>query len=106
MNGLEVNPDGYGKIIWDPGQRVAILQISNLPAAPSDKDYQLWVIRNQVPVSAGVFSIRQPVEETFFRIEDLVETDKQAINAFAITLEPLGGAPQPTGPMYMLGNAL
>lgn len=106
MNGLEVNPSGYGKIIWDPRQRTAILQISNLPPAPSDKDYQLWVIRGQTPVSAGVFSIRQPAPETFFRIENLVETDRNAINAFAITLEPAGGVPQPTGAMYLLGNPL
>jgi anti-sigma-K factor RskA len=106
MNGLAVNPAGYGKIIWDPARRTAILQVSNLPPAPSDKDYQLWVIRDQVPVSAGVFAIRQPVQETFFRIENLAETNKQSINAFAITLEPAGGVPQPTGPMYLLGNPL
>ena len=106
MSGLEVNPDGYGKIIWDPTQRSAILQLSNLPAAPTDKDYQLWVIRNQVPVSAGVFPLRQSTEEIFIKIDNLVETDKSAINAFAITLEPAGGVPQPTGDMYMAGNSL
>ncbi|MBM3265192.1 MAG: anti-sigma factor [candidate division Zixibacteria bacterium] len=106
MNGLEVNPGGYGKVIWDPDRRAAILQVSNLPTIPTDKDYQLWVIRNQVPVSAGVFAIRQDGREPFFRIENLAETDRRSINAFAITLEPAGGVPQPTGPMYLLGSSL
>ena len=106
MNGLEVNPNGYGKVIWDPARRAAILQVSNLPTVPTDRDYQLWVIRNQVPVSAGVFAIRQGGQEAFFRIENLAETDRRSINAFAITLEPAGGVPQPTGPMYLLGSPL
>jgi anti-sigma-K factor RskA len=73
---------------------------------PADRDYQLWVIRNQTPVSAGVFSIRNDEGELFFRIDNLAETDKTIINAFAITLEPAGGVPQPTGPMYLIGNPL
>ncbi|MEK6569764.1 MAG: anti-sigma factor [Bacteroidota bacterium] len=103
MNGLEISPEGYGKIIWDPDRKVAILQISNLPAVPNDKDYQLWVIRDKKPVSAGVFAIAKE-KEGFFRIAPLVETDLNRINAFAVTLEPKGGVPQPTGKMYLLGT--
>lgn len=106
MNGLEVNPSGFGKIIWDPGQGVAILQLANLPPAPSDQDYQLWVIRSGTPVSAGVFDVDDPAGESFFRIDTLAETDRQVIDAFAVTIEPAGGVPQPTGDMYLLGNAL
>jgi anti-sigma-K factor RskA len=106
MNGLEVNPTGYGKIIWDPGQGIAILQLANLPPTPADKDYQLWVIRAGTPISAGVFAVRETTEESFFKIDDLAETDKQLIDAFAITIEPSGGVPQPTGDMYLLGHAL
>ncbi len=104
MNGLEISPTGYGKIIWDPDRKAAILQISNLPPVPKDKDYQLWVIKGQKPVSAGVFSLTDPVKETFFKIDQLVEPNKKAISAFAVTLEPKGGVPQPTGKMYLLGK--
>lgn len=106
MKGLEVNPNGYGKVIWDPARRSAILQVSNLPTIPSDKDYQFWEIRDKVPISAGLFTIRQTGQQAFFRIDNLPETNKQAINAFAITLEPAGGVPQPTGAMYLLGSPL
>ncbi len=104
MNGQEVNPGGYGKIIWDPDKKKAILQISNLPPVPKGKDYQLWVIKGKTPISAGVFTVNDPVNESLFKIDQLVETDKKVINAFAITLEPKGGVPQPTGQMYLLGS--
>ncbi|MDZ7772131.1 MAG: anti-sigma factor [Balneolaceae bacterium] len=57
MSGMEVNPDGYGKVIWDPEREQALLQVSNLPAVPEDKDYQLWILRDNQAVSAGLFSM-------------------------------------------------
>ena len=103
MNGLQVNPVGYGKIIWDPEKRTAILQVSNLPAVPSNKDYQLWVIKDKKPISAGVFAVAD-TSASFFKIENLAVTNPKEIAAFAITLEPKGGVPAPTGDMYMAGS--
>lgn len=103
MSGLEVNPVGYGKIIWDPEKKSAILQVSNLPTVPPDKDYQLWVIKDKKPISAGVFAVADR-EANFFKIENLAAVNPKEINAFAVTLEPKGGVPQPTGDMYMMGT--
>lgn len=102
MNGLDVNPVGYGKILWDPERATAILQVANLPNIPSDKDYQLWVIKDK-PISAGVFAVSGKNDD-FFKIENLAVTNPKEISAFAITLEPKGGVPQPTGAMYMAGS--
>ncbi len=104
MNGLEVNPAGYGKIIWDPERKTAILHVSKLPAAPSDKDYQLWFLdKNKQPVSAGVFSVTE-TDENYFKVSEIpVPDSKKDIAAFAVTIEPKGGVPQPTGAMYLLG---
>lgn len=103
MAGLDVNPNGYGKVIWDSESNRALLQVSNLPAVPSDKDYQLWIIKNNKPVSAGVFAVNDPEKDSFFKIEQIT-ADEQSADAFAITMEPKGGVPQPTGDMYLLGN--
>jgi anti-sigma-K factor RskA len=102
MDGLKANPVGYGKIIWDPEKKTAILQVANMPAVPSDKDYQLWVIKDKKPISAGVFAVND-TQSNFFKIENLAAVDPKEINAFAVTLEPKGGVPQPTGEMYMMG---
>ncbi len=105
MNGLEPSPAGYGKIIWDPEKKVAIFQVANLPQTPADKDYQLWVIKNKQPMPAGVFSVRDEKEkESFFKVLALDVASKREIDAFAVTLEPKGGAPQPTGAMYLIGS--
>jgi hypothetical protein len=105
MSGLEVNPAGYGKMILDPSKKQAIMQVSNLPETSKDKDYQLWVIKDSKPISNGVFAISNEKENNYFMITILSVQDLKNINAFAITLEPKGGVPQPTGKMYLLGNA-
>ncbi len=103
MDGMKTSPVSYGKIIWDPEKRTAILQVSDLPPAPSGKDYQLWVIKDKKPISAGVFAVSN-TESNYFKIENLAVTNPKEIGAFAVTLEPKGGLPQPTGEMYIAGS--
>jgi anti-sigma-K factor RskA len=103
MSGMDVNPDGYGKIIWDSEKQQALLQVSNLPPLPNDKDYQLWIIRDNKPVSAGLFAVHNQ-NDRFFKIEQMADVDEQSMNAFAVTMEPKGGMPQPTGDMYLMGK--
>lgn len=105
MNGLAVQPVAYGKIIWDREKGSAILHVSHLPPVPSDKDYQLWIVKGDQKISAGVFAVTD-TSSAFFRIDRLAVTNPKEIAAFAVTLEPKGGMPQPTGEMYMLGTPL
>lgn len=103
MNGMEdMSPNGYGKVVWDKKGGRALLQVANIPSVPSDKDYQLWFIVNGKPISAGVFAVDDTNRDNFFKIEKLQSSASEG--AFAITMEPKGGMPQPTGDMYLLGN--
>ena len=105
MGGLDPSPDGYGKIVWAPDQRRAIVQMANLPPPPNDKDYQLWLIKDdQSPISAGVFHFEESASDLFFVVEELAETPSPTSNTFAVTLEPKGGAPQPSGDMFLMGQ--
>ena len=74
-----------------------------LPTLPSDKDYQLWLIKNNTPVNAGIFSVSSQ-DDKFFKIEQMADISEQSANAFAVTMEPKGGMPQPTGDMYLMGK--
>jgi anti-sigma-K factor RskA len=103
MNGLEASPQGHGKILWDAMRQKALLYVTNLPPPPGDKDYQLWQIVNNKPISAGVFNVSAE-GAGFFNVEPVGVADFKTINAFAVTLEPKGGVPQPTGQMYLLGK--
>lgn len=105
MGGLDPSPDGFGKILWDTENRQAVLQLANLPIPPDDKDYQLWLIKDgQNPIPSGVFSFDQPSTDLFFRVEHIEEDPSPISNTFAVTLEPKGGMPQPTGDMFLLGQ--
>lgn len=105
MDGLDPSPEGYGKILWDPENRQAILQLANLPTPPEGKDYQLWLIKDSDnPISAGVFDFDQPSNDLFFKVENLDQEPAQGVNTFAVTLEPEGGVPQPTGDMFLVGK--
>lgn len=76
-----------------------------MPTIPSNKDYQLWAIKGKKPTSAGVFSVSsEKQKENFFQVLNLAVRDRRDVDAFAVTLEPKGGLPQPSGPMYLLGS--
>ena len=67
--------------------------------ASANKSYQLWIVPMEgKPVSAGVFSPENA--EAWHKMMKVPEGI--APKMFAITLEPSGGMPQPTGPMVMV----
>jgi anti-sigma-K factor RskA len=103
LDGLEVNPGGFANVVWDPELKEAFMHVANLPEAPTDKDYQLWMIVDSAPVSAGLFQASSSSSNLFYRISDVQIPDASPVQAFAVTIEPKGGVPAPTGDMYLLG---
>jgi anti-sigma-K factor RskA len=72
----------------------------DLPPLPPGKTYQLWVVGPQAPVSAAIFE-----PDAAGRATAIVEAGRQFPEpaAFAVTLEPAGGVPQPTGDKVLVG---
>lgn len=66
------------------------------------KDYQLWLIRGDEKISAGILRT-DPSGATLARIGEQVLAGGRP-DAFAVTIEPPGGMPQPTGPIILLGK--
>src|SRR5262249_11446145 len=88
-------PQANAKIVWDKKNQVWKIFIFDLPAPPSGKSYQLWWVANNQKISAKVFST-----ETVLT----VVLPPQALDGLAltaVTLEPKGGSPQPTGKFYL-----
>ena len=104
LSGVNPAPDAKGKMVWNPTVSRGIFYASSLPDLSEGKDYQLWVIGNAGPVSAGVFSPNQQGNAviTISRIEGTAQGALQ----FAVTIEPRGGVPQPTGSMILAGKPL
>jgi anti-sigma-K factor RskA len=67
-----------------------IFVASGLQEAPDDHTYQLWVIREDGPTSAGVFDVDHGV------VALDVESSLEGAEAVAVTVEPGGGSPEPT----------
>jgi anti-sigma-K factor RskA len=109
LAGQTASPDSasapHGKVMWDPDHGFAVLQVA-LPREPKDKDYQLWMIRDGKPVSAGVFHIAIAPDSlgALYRLDRLAPTEARGQDVFAITLEPKGGVPKPTGAMVLSGG--
>ena len=78
-------------IYWDTVSKDAYLMINDMPPPPSDKQYQLWAFPgdNEQPVDLGMIELKH--ERVLHRMKNV-----QNASAFAITVEPKGGSPQPT----------
>ena len=91
-------PHGRAGLLYNQ-QLGAVAWSGQLPPAPADKSYQLWLVpASGSPISLGVFSRMEASSVATTRI-----SPGAAPKAFAITLEPLGGRPQPTGPKVLVG---
>ncbi len=91
-----------GTVLWDPAQRKAVIYVANLPQLPSDRDYQLWMLRGDQPIDAGIFQVDSQGASQAISIDTIADTAN--LSAFAVSLEPKGGVPQqPTGALYLLG---
>jgi anti-sigma-K factor RskA len=103
LTGLEAAPQARAKIVWNPDVSRGIFYVNSLPPLAAGKSYQLWVIGNQGPVSAAVF---EPGSNGTAVITVSQMSYKGGVLQFAVTIEPHGGVPQPTGKMVLAGKPL
>lgn len=98
LAGLEGAPRGAGGTSFiDPVTGRAAFYAYGLPELPADKTYQLWWIADGQPVSGGVFE----VDETGRASLEVEQVPAEEVDLWAVTVEPEGGVPQPTGDMVL-----
>ncbi len=99
LGGMNHMPDAKAIVYYDTSTREVMLHVNRLPAAPADKQYQLWAIVKGVPVDAGVFDANE-LAKTLMGMKN---TDRPS--AFAVTIEKKGGSVNPTmNQMVLIGN--
>jgi anti-sigma-K factor RskA len=92
-------PAGSARVIYN-AQRGLLVYDGQLETAPAKKSYQLWLVpANGNPISAGVFNPSTGKTSHWL----IMLPPGTMAKAFAVTLEPAGGAPQPTGPKVLVG---
>ena len=96
LKGLAIAPNAQAVVYWNAQSGETHLNAALLPKVGGNEQYQLWAIVAGKPVNLGVIN-----KDTLFdRMKDVREAQ-----AFAITLEPLGGRPEPSlDKMYVLGS--
>jgi hypothetical protein len=94
-----VSPGASARAFWSRS-RGMVFNASNLPPLPAGRTYQLWVVTAQAPISAGLLTpdIQGSVSEVFNTPPDIPQPV-----AMAVTIEPAGGVPAPTGDKYLVG---
>lgn len=77
----------------------AMLMAKGLPPAPQGKEYQLWyIVGTKPPMPGKSFATDATGQGT---LTDQMPNEAMDSAVFAITLEPTGGLPAPTGEIYL-----
>ncbi len=89
------------RLIWSPGQGAVLLTASAMPRPHAGRTYQLWgIAKGGQPQSLGTFT---PEENG--RVQVVLHVPPEAeMQVAAVTEEPDGGSPRPTGQPLMTGQ--
>jgi hypothetical protein len=101
LAGTEAAPSATGYAVVAPGRKLMFTG-SNLPALRPGRVYQLWLMRGRSPgiASAGIFQASGDQATIEFGDASLLND----IRGLAVTEEPAGGSPLPTGHKVLIGT--
>jgi anti-sigma-K factor RskA len=94
-------PYAQGVVYASTSGQAALLCVYGMPALPSDKAYQLWLINDGKRESGGVFQVSGNGFGFLMVRPAHPLTDYSSVG---ITVEPIGGSPAPTSPRVLGGN--
>jgi len=95
-------PQPLGRMFWNHATNDWMMVTYGLPAPKPGKTYQVWLVTDKAKISAGTF---RPDAQGRTVMHANYALARNALRAVAITEEPDGGVPAPTGPMVVVGSA-
>ena len=102
LAGTEAQPAALARIYWDRTENTWTFSAAELDSPGPGKTYQLWFITpEQEKISAGTFDVDASGRGS---LEVRIPEGLDAIALAAVTDEPMGGSPQPTGSIHLVGN--
>jgi anti-sigma-K factor RskA len=100
LAGQKGAPGAAGRAFWSPS-RGLVFTAANLPPIGPGRQYQLWVIPpGGSPISAGLLDLQSGGVATAL-VDSKIAASVQTV---AVTEEPAGGVPQPTGALVIAGT--
>ncbi|UKT64120.1 anti-sigma factor [Pedobacter mucosus] len=94
MEGQAFSPKSKMKVFWNKNNKSVMINYTaiDLPKTDAEHEYQLWALVSGKPVSLGVFQTNDSTStESLLKMQNIQEAQ-----AFAVTLEPMGGSVNPT----------
>lgn len=94
MQGQAISPKSKMNVYWNKKDKSVLINYlaMDLPKADAEHEYQLWALVNGKPVSLGLFGKSDSTSnEAIIKMQTIQEAQ-----AFAVTLEPMGGSVNPT----------
>jgi anti-sigma-K factor RskA len=101
MNGTDFSPEATGMIVMSLDGEYGTLVVDHLPPLEAERQYQLWLVRDGMRTSGGIFSVSQ---EGYASLIVSSPDPLDSYQAFGITIEPYGGSPGPTGERVLAGQ--
>ena len=95
LRGSGSTAEASARLVWHEANGGYLL-VANAPATPAGKVYELWTIAGGTPSPAGVFTV-----DASGRAIHPVAPTRAPVDVFAVTVEPAGGVPAPTGPIVL-----
>jgi anti-sigma-K factor RskA len=101
LSGTGPQPQAAARVFWDTTRRTWHFYAASLRPPGAGRTYQLWFITpGQEKISAGTFDVDAQGEAS---VEVAIPPGLDAIAVAAVTDEPAGGSPQPTGSIHLAG---
>ncbi|MGV3517194.1 anti-sigma factor [Luteitalea sp.] len=101
LAGQKGAPRASGRAFWSRAQGL-VFTAARLPDLPQGRTYQLWVLTAGAPVSAGLF--RPDASGGSSAVFD-TPVSLPTPAGLAVSIEPEGGVPAPTGDIVLVGKA-
>ena len=101
MGGMEVSPASFATVYWDTASHDVYLLANNLPAPPTEMQYQLWALLDGKPIDLGMLDYDLKQKKLLVRMKNA-----SGAQAFAVTLEKKDrpDPSKPAGSMYVMGK--
>ena len=102
LQGSAAQPPARARVFWDQPRNAWHFYATNLKPLSEGRTYELWLINDaQKKIPAGTFRVDPSGDATLLAY---APPDAGRIAAVAVTEEPAGGTPQPTGTIQLLGK--
>ena len=103
LHGSAPMRSAWGRVMWNNKMKMWKLCVWNMPHLPKSKTYEVWMITSGgKKMPAGLFNTDVKTQSAL--VTPAVPPNKHEMAEIAVTIEPAGGSPQPTGAILLAGH--